>query len=86
MQLIKDILTKKYVPEFAGYNTIAAREAGQIAKPKSRVIYKPLINKTPSDCSTVLSAMCEIERDTAHAGQQVTFSRVITSCIESPLI
>ena len=72
MQFIKDILTKKDVPDFGGYNTIAAREAGQIAKPKSRVIYKPLINKTPSDCSTVLSAMCEIERDTAHAGQQVT--------------
>ena len=48
------------------------RESGQIMKIKSELIFRPLINKTPSDPSTMLTAMCDIEDASNQAGQQVT--------------
>ena len=71
-QFMKDILTNPDTPDYGGYNTKQARKSGQIVKPKSRIIYKPLINKTPSDHSTILSAMCDVESESLEAGQEVT--------------
>ena len=36
-----------------------------------KAIYKPLINKTPSDPSTILTAMCNIEATSHQARHQV---------------
>ena len=58
------------VPDFAGYNTKQMRESGQSMKPKTKVISKPLINKTPSDLSTILTAMCDIEITCKKSGQR----------------
>ena len=71
-QFIKEILTQPSVPDFAGYNTKQMRESGQITKTKSKLIFRPLINKTLSDPSTMLTAMCDIEDASHQAGQQVT--------------
>ena len=70
-QFIKEIITKPNAPAFGGYNTKQIREASQATKNKTKVIYKPLINKTPSDPSTILTAMCNIEATLHQAGQQV---------------
>ena len=60
-QFVKDMVIQTSVPDFTGYNTKQTRESGQSTKPKTKVIYKPLINKTPSDPSNILTAMCGIE-------------------------
>ena len=69
---MKEILTQPSVPDFAGCNTKQMRESGQIRKTKSKLIFRPLINKTPSDPSTMLTVMCDIEDASHQAGQQVT--------------
>ena len=48
------------------------RETGQSIKSKTKVIYKPLINKTPSDPSTILTAMCNVEDFSEKSGQKET--------------
>ena len=71
-QFIKEVLTEPSVPDFAGYNTRKIRESGQLVKNETKVIYRPLINKMPSDPSTILTAMCDVESASERAGQQVT--------------
>ena len=71
-QFMKEILTQPSVPDFAGYNTKKMRESGQIVKTKSKLIFRPLINKTPSDRSMMLTAMCDTEDASHQAGIQVT--------------
>ena len=58
---LKEILTKESVPDFSGYNTMLRRNSGNTLKPKTNILYRPLINKIPSDPSTILTAMCDIE-------------------------
>ena len=70
-QFIKEIITKPNVPDFGGYNTKQMRENYQATKNKPKVIYKPLINKTPSDPSTILTAMFNIEATLHLARHQV---------------
>ena len=69
-QFIKDIVIQTSVPDFACYNTKQMRESDQSTKPETKVIYKPLINKTPSDPSTILTAMCDIETTFKKSGQR----------------
>lgn len=48
------------------------REDGQCLKPKTKIIYRPLINKTPSDPSTILTAMCDVEKICEQSGLKET--------------
>lgn len=56
---------------FGGYNVKQMRKANRTTKSKTKVIYKPLINKTPSDPSTILTAICNIEAISHGAAQQL---------------
>ena len=58
-------------PDFSGYNTRTTRETGQSLKAKSKIYYYPLIliNKTLADLSTILTAMCNLEKISKDAGQ-----------------
>ena len=60
-QYIKDSLINSSTPDYGGYNARQARNRGLIMNTKSDITFKPLINKKPSDPSTVYTAMCEIE-------------------------
>ena len=60
--LLVATLTSSSVPDFNSYNKREARMAGQSKKPKANVFYRPFIAKTPSDSSTVLTAVTETER------------------------
>ena len=60
------------IPDYQGFNTRVARVSGQIMKPKTKVQFQPLMNRTPADPSTILSAMVEAEDITNNAGQAVT--------------
>ena len=55
-------LTSNNILDFNGYNTREAQMARQSTKPKTNVFYRPLIGKTPSDPSTVLTVMTDTER------------------------
>ena len=69
-RLVEDMIIQISVTSFAGYNTKQMRESGLSTKPKTKAIYKPLINKTPSDSSTILTAMCDIKTTCKKSGQR----------------
>ena len=71
-QFVKDILPQPSVPDFSGYNTKIMSKTGQSIKSKTNVIYKLLINQTPSDPSTILTAMCDVENTCEKSGQKET--------------
>ena len=52
---IKTSLTKSDVPDYGGYNTENARNNGKSMAPKTNILYRPLINKTPSNPSAVFN-------------------------------
>ena len=65
----KETLTNSKVPGYYGFNNRATRESGQSTKPKTKLVYTSLIDQTPSDPSTMMTAMIEAERLTNEAGQ-----------------
>ena len=69
---IKSTISNESIPDYNGYNTGQARITDMSIKPKSQVMFQPLIDKVPSDPSTILTAMHEAERITIDAGQCVT--------------
>ena len=56
--------------EFSGFNTRLHRESGNTAKAKNKTLYRPLIDKNPSDPSTVLTTMMDSKRLVNEAGQE----------------
>ena len=57
-------------PEYAGFNTRLLRQSGVQVKPKNRTMYnRPLIDKNPSDPSTVLTTLLDSKRIVNDAGQ-----------------
>ena len=52
---IKTSLMKSDVPDYGGYNTENARNNGKSMAPKTNILYRPLINKTPSNPSAVFN-------------------------------
>ena len=69
---LKETLTNSKVPDFDGFNTRATRESEKSTKLKTKLIYAPLINQTPSDPSTMTTAMIEAEKLTNEASQAYT--------------
>ena len=62
-QFIKSVLKSDETPDYNGYNTIN-RNNGQSLKSKTKVILTPLLDRIPSDPSTMLTAMIEAEKIT----------------------
>ena len=58
-KFMKYIVTLESCPEWSGYNTAIARKFGMVMKPKAKLVYLPLIDKTPSSLSTILRANWE---------------------------
>ena len=71
-EFIQAAIFSDSTPDFNGFNTERMRRTNQGIQPKSEVRYRPLINKTPSDPSTMLTAMTDVEKKTKEAGQQQT--------------
>ena len=59
---LKSCVINPNTPDFSGYNTRTTGKTGQSLKAKSKVYCRPLINKTPADPSTMLTAMCDLEK------------------------
>ena len=69
---IKTSLTKSDIPDYVGYNTENAGNNGKSKVPKTNILYRPLINKTLSDPSTVLTSMIDVESISKDAGQSIS--------------
>ena len=69
---IKTSLTKSDIPDYVGYNTENAGNNGKSKVPKTNIWYRPLINKTLSDPSTVLTSMIDVESISKDAGQSIS--------------
>ena len=66
---LRSVATKPSTPEFGGFNTWMQ---GQGLKPCSKLMYTLLIDMTPSDPTTMKSAMLEAKRLTKKAGPATT--------------
>ena len=66
----KRCVNKPDVPDFARHNTKHMRDNEVSPKRMTVINYKPLINKTPLDPSTIFTAMCEVEAVSKKAGKK----------------
>ena len=67
---MKSIVTKDGEPEFNSYNTKNSREQGHTIYPESFI--PPLLDMTPAEPDTMLTAMVEAQRLTNMTGQAYT--------------
>ena len=75
-QFIKDSLIRDNIPDYNGYCTAKARSAGVSVQPKTKILFQPLIDESPTDTSTMLTAMEDAEKITNAAGQKYTLFTV----------
>jgi hypothetical protein len=65
-----DVVTRVGCPEFNGYNTRLCREQGHTLKPKTNIVYLPLIDMPPADPSTMMAAMKKAQQLSHKVGQE----------------
>ena len=58
---IKTSPTRSDIPDYGVYNTENARNNGKSMAPKTNILYRPLTKKTPSNPSTVSTAMIDVK-------------------------
>ena len=78
---LRSVATKPSTPEFGGFNTKLTRMQGQGLKPHTKSMYTPLIDMTPSDPTTMKSAMLEAKRLTKKAGHVTTLLQIFNSIV-----
>ena len=71
-EYIKSSSINDKVPDYNGFNTQRTRDSDQSLKPKSKVVFTPVLERTLSDPSTMLTTMTEAARITHETGQSVT--------------
>ena len=71
-EFIKSSLIYDKVTEYNSFSTQRSRDSGQSLKPKSKVVFIPLLDPTPSSPSTMLTKMAEAAIIFREAGQFVT--------------
>ena len=69
---MKAISTDPDTPEYSGYNTSKARKSGQSLKMNLKTMYLPLIDASPTDRSTMMTALVEAMRLTEETCQPYT--------------
>jgi hypothetical protein len=69
---MKSILTEPGTPEFNGYNMKQSREQGHAICSNTKAVYLPLIDMSPAEPDTMLTAMVESQRLTNMTGQEYT--------------
>ena len=57
-------------PEYKGFNTKMCRDQRHYTKPKTKVVYLPLMNNSPSDPKTMMCSIMKAKRITSEAGQE----------------
>ena len=67
---LRDVTNNEDCPEYNGYNTMVTRRQGVSMQPKTKAVYLPLIDMTPSDPDTIMTALHEAKRLTKERGQK----------------
>ena len=67
---LRDVTNNEDCPEYNGYNTMVTRQQGVSMQPKTKAVYLPLIDMTPSDPDTIMTALQEAKRLTKEQGQK----------------
>ena len=67
---LRDVVTVENCPEYNGYNTRECRRQGQKMQPKAKAVYLPLIDMTPSDSDTMMTAMRQSQIQAQQCGQE----------------
>lgn len=70
VSFLKDVTTNEGCPEYNGYNTSVTRYQGVSMQPKTTAAYLPLIDMTPSNPDTIITALHEAKRLTKERGQK----------------
>ena len=70
MSFFSDIVKAENCPEFNGYNTQICRDQGHVLKSKTKAMYLPLIDMTPSDPDTIMTALKQAQEITNKCGQE----------------
>ena len=66
---LKEMSNNDNCPEFNGYNTQICRDQGHLPKFKTKAMYMPLIDMTPSDPDTIMTALRQAQQITSNRGQ-----------------
>ena len=69
-ELFKTMATHPGTPEYSGYNTRAARLEERDKVVPTTAMYTPLLDLKPSDPTTMMTAMVEVQRRTQLIGQE----------------
>ena len=72
VSFMKSVVTDPGTPEFNGYNMKQSREQGHTICPYTKAVYLPLIDMSPAEPDTILTAMVESQRLTTMTGQVCT--------------
>ena len=77
----QDVITSDNCPEFNGYNTRECREAAKYINARTNADYLPLIDMTPSDPDTIMTAMSKAKSLTVKYGQDFIY-KIMESMFE----
>ena len=69
LDFLNKIIKGNNVPEFNGFNTAETRRQGQSIQLKSNTEYTPLIDMSPSDPDTMMSALVQAQNISSGTGQ-----------------
>jgi hypothetical protein len=72
IDFLRDVTNTEACPEYNGYNTRMTRQQGVSMQPKTKAVYLPLIDMTPSDPDTIMTALHEAKRLSKERGQKNT--------------
>ena len=66
----QDIHVCDQCPEFNGYNMKLSREQGHALKTKTKIVYLPLIDRSPAHSATMMTALLRAQEVSSNAGQE----------------
>ena len=66
----RDVLSQETCPEYNGYNTSMCRQQGHVLRPKTKVVYLPLIDRPPADSGTMMTSMLKAKKVAEGVGQE----------------
>ena len=72
IQFLKDIIAPSATPEYFRCNTKLVSESGRALQSAVKTKYLPLINESPTEHSTIMTAVGEAMRFTNETGQPYT--------------
>ena len=70
----QDIQSCDQCPEFNRYNMKLSREQGHTLKPKTKIMYLPLIDRPPADSATMMMTLLRAQEVSSIAGQKFVIS------------